>query len=159
MIICVECQEIVVDFVGYQLGDMVILYFDDSLLVEFWIYEFMLVGEELFIILIKIDYLILDLSLFVKQVVMFGMDEMVMIDGKKFQMDWIDYMMLMGKCQFWDIININDMNGGMIYFFYMYGCVFEIVFCNGQEFYLFEYGFNDIVVVNLGEYVIIKVYF
>ena len=90
---------------------------------------------------------------------MSGMDETVMIDGKKFQMDRIDYMMPMGKCQLWDITNTNDMNGGMIHPFHMHGCAFEIVSRNGQEPYPFEHGLNDTIAVNPGEHVIIKVYF
>lgn len=115
MTTCAERQEIVVDFAGYQPGDTVTLYSDDSPLVEFRIHEFTPAGEELPTTLTKIDYPTPDPSLPVKQVVMSGMDETVMIDGKKFQMDRIDYTMPMGKCQLWDITNTNDMNGGMIH--------------------------------------------
>ena len=159
MTTCAERQEIVVDFAGYQPGDTVTLYSDDSPLVEFRIHEFTPITEELPTTLTKIDYPAPDPSLPVKQVVMSGMDETVMIDGKKFQMDRIDYTMPMGKCQLWDITNTNDMNGGMIHPFHMHGCAFEIVSRNGQEPYPFEHGLNDTIAVNPGEHVIIKVYF
>ena len=159
MITCAERQEIIVDFGNYHPGDVVTLYSDETPLVEFRIHQFKSDQRQLPAKLTTIDYPDVDPTMPVKKVVMSGMDESVMIDGKKFQMDRIDYTMPMGKCQLWDVSNANQMHGGMIHPFHMHGCAFQIVSRNGHEPYPFEHGLNDTVAVNPGEHVLIKVYF
>lgn len=160
MLTCAERQEIIVDFGRYHADDTVTLYSDDVALMTFRIHEFkpdnQVIPENL-IAAIPDPEPAPDLP--IKKVVMSGMDEAVMIDGKKFVMNRIDYKMPMNKCQIWDITNTNDEMGGMIHPFHMHGTGFKVISRNGQAPYPNELGLKDTVSVNPGEHVQIKVWF
>lgn len=156
---CAERHEIIVDFGKYHDGDEVILYSDDTPLIHFRIHQFVPDNVELPTHLVDIPDPAVDPDLPIKHVVMSGMDEGVMIDNTKFAMQRIDYEMPMGKCQLWDITNTNDMKVGMIHPYHMHGTSFKVVSRNGHDPYPNEHGLKDVVSVNPGEHVVIKVWF
>ncbi|KRL85634.1 cell division protein [Lacticaseibacillus pantheris DSM 15945 = JCM 12539 = NBRC 106106] len=159
MITCAERQEIVVDFGQYQPGDEVTLYSDDVPIVTFRIRDFApdttTIPEHLF----DVPEYKVDPELPVKNVVLSGMDEEVMIDGKKFDMQRIDYEMPMGQAQIWDITSTNTMVGGMIHPYHMHGTAFQVISRNGHAPYPNETGLKDTVSINPHEHVRIKVLF
>lgn len=159
MTTCAERHEIIVDFAHYQPGDEVILYSDNTPIVHFRIHEFVADDTRLPAHLVDIPDPEVDQSLPVKHVVMSGMDEQVLIDNKKFDMQRIDYKMPLGKCQLWDITNTNDMDGGMIHPYHMHGTSFRIISRNGHAPYPNEHGLKDVVSVNPGEHVVLKVWY
>lgn len=159
MTTCAERHEIIVDFGNYKPGDEVILYSDDTPLVHFRIHEFAPDNTTLPDHLVDIPDYEPDPDMPLHKVVMSGMDEWVMIDGKKFNMQRIDYKMPINKTQLWDISNTNDMDGGMIHPFHMHGLAFTIVSRNGKAPYPNEHGLKDVIAVNPDEHVVIKVRF
>lgn len=140
MITCAERQEIVVDFGQYHPGDRVTLYSDDVPIVQFRIRDFAPDHSTIPAHLFDVPEYHVDPDLPVKNVVLSGMDEEVMIDGKKFDMQRIDYEMPMGKCQIWDITSTNDMVGGMIHPYHMHGTAFQVISRNGHAPYPNETG-------------------
>lgn len=100
-----------------------------------------------------------DPKLPIRKVVMSGMDEKVMIDGKKFQMGRIDATQPVGQAEYWDVVNSNDPNAGMVHPFHMHGTEFLVISRNGKAPYPNETGFKDTVGVNPGETVRILVRF
>lgn len=159
MTTCAERHEIIVDFGDYQPGDEVILYSDDVALVRFKIHQFNSDHTTLPDHLVDIPDPAVDPELPVKHVVMAGMDEGVLIDNQKFSMQRIDYTMPMGKCQLWDVTNTNMKDSGMIHPFHMHGTSFKVVSRDGHAPYPNELGLKDVVSVNPGEHVVIKVWF
>ncbi|WP_261806538.1 multicopper oxidase family protein [Lapidilactobacillus luobeiensis] len=159
MITCAERQEFVVDFGQYQPGDEVTLYSDETPLLTFRIQDFQPDSRPLPEHLLDLAVPDADPEMPIKKVVLSGMDEAVMIDGTKFVMDRIDYRMPWHKCQIWDIENTNDEMGGMIHPFHMHGTGFKVISRNGHAPYPNETGLKDVVSLNPGEHVQIKVWF
>ncbi|MFD1464586.1 multicopper oxidase family protein [Lapidilactobacillus mulanensis] len=159
MLTCAERAEIVVDFGQYHKGDVVTLYSDDVPIVNFRIGNFAPDDSVIPEHLAAIPNPEPTPDLPVKKVVMSGMDEEVMIDGKKFNMQRIDARQNVGDVAIWEITNTNNMDGGMVHPFHMHGCQFLVLSRNGHEPYPNEHGFKDTVGVNPGEIVRIKVWF
>ena len=90
---------------------------------------------------------------------MSGMDDQVRLDGKLFDMQRIDRKQKIGDTVLWDVVNTNDMDGGMIHPFHMHGCQFLVLSRNGKEPYPNEHGWKDTVGVNAGETVRVAVQF
>lgn len=88
-----------------------------------------------------------------------GMDDEVVLDGKKFDMSCIDVWQKVGDVVIWEICNINSIENGMVYLFYVYGIQFRVLVWNDGLVYFNEYGLKDMVGVNFGEMVWIKVKF
>lgn len=158
MITCAERQEIVVDFGQYKPGDVVTLYSDDTPLVHFRIHEFAPDHTTIPTTLYNTPDPKVDADLPVHHVTLDGMDESVAMNGKKFQMQRIDYQMEIGQVQLWDILNTND-KPGMIHPYHMHGCHFTVVSRNGHQPNPNELGLKDTIVVNPQEHVVIKVWF
>lgn len=158
MITCAERQEIIVDFKGYQPGDVVTLYSDDTPLVRFRIHEFKEDDAQLPETLFTTPNPTPTAGLPVHKVTLDGCDEYVAMNGKKFKMDRIDYEMDEGAVQIWDIENTNH-KPGMIHPYHMHGCAFTVLSRDGHAPEVNELGLKDTVVVNPGEHVRIKVWF
>jgi blue copper oxidase len=94
-----------------------------------------------------------------KEIELFGMMEMVTINGKKFDMDRIDFRQEQGVTEVWEVYNQPDMMGGMIHPFHIHGTQFKIISRDGKEPAPNEQGFKDSVRVEPGEKVKLLVTF
>ena len=159
MLTCAERAEIIVDFKDYKEGDEVTLYSDDVPLVKFKIQAYAPDNSVLPDKLLDVPAEQADPEVPVRKMLMSGMDEEVMLDGKKFNMQRIDGTQPVGKAQVWEITNSNDMEGGMVHPFHVHGTEFLILSRNGHEPYANEHGYKDTVGVNPGETVRILVRF
>ncbi len=159
MLTCAERAEIIVDFRHYQPGAVVTLYSDDTPLVKFKIHAFTPDNTELPAHLVDIADPSVDPKAPVHKVVMSGMDESVELNGKKFGMQRIDDRQELGKTEYWDITNTNDMEGGMVHPYHTHGGQFTVVSRNGHAPYPNEHGYKDTIGVNPGETVRIKMTF
>lgn len=159
MLTCAERAEIIVDFGAYKPGDEVTLYSDDVPLVRFRIHQFTKDETQLPDHLVDIPDPEVTPDTKVHQVVMAGMDEMVEINGKKFDMQRIDDKQKIGNVEYWDISNTNDKTSGMIHPYHMHATQFKIASRNGHAPYPNEHGLKDTVGVNPGETVRLKVWF
>ena len=56
-----------------------------------------------------------------KKIELFGMMDMVTINGKKFDPERIDFTQQQGVTEVWEIYNKPDMMGGMIHPFHIHG--------------------------------------
>src|SRR5690625_1507322 len=68
-----------------------------------------------------------------KEIVLFGMMHHVTINGKKFDMNRIDFTQKVGETEVWEIYNKPDMMGGMIHPFHLHGTQFKVISINGEE--------------------------
>ncbi|WP_421016743.1 multicopper oxidase family protein [Furfurilactobacillus rossiae] len=159
MLTCAERAEVIVDFGDHKPGDRVQLMSDDVPLMTFEIGDFEPDNTQL------PDHLV-DLAdweptpgLPVEKTVMSGMDDEVRLDGKLFDMQRIDRKQKLGDVVDWDVTNTNDMGSGMIHPFHMHGCHFLVLSRNGKAPYPNEHGYKDVVGVNAGETVRIRVMF
>ncbi|APT18323.1 multicopper oxidase [Amylolactobacillus amylotrophicus DSM 20534] len=159
MLTCAERAEIIVDFKDYKEGDVVTLFSDDVPIVRFRIHDFTPDNTVVPDKLIDLPKEEADPDLPVRAILMSGMDEEVMLNGKKFNMQRIDATQPVGKAQYWDITNSNDMVGGMVHPFHVHGTEFLVISRNGHEPYANEHGYKDTVGVNPGETVRILVRF
>ncbi len=159
MLTCGERAEVIVDFKDYHEGDTVTLYSDTTPLVKFKIHSFVPDDSHLPTELFTVKAPEVDEAIPIRRVVMSGMDEQVMIDNKKFAMQRIDATQPVGKAQYWDVVNSNDVDAGMVHPFHMHGTEFLVVSRNGQKPYPNELGFKDTLGVNPGETVRILVRF
>lgn len=159
MLTCAERAEIIVDFKGHKPGDVVTLYCDDVPVMHFRIHEFAADNTELPDHLVDIPDPEVTAGAPVHKVVMSGMDEEVMMNGKKFDMQRIDDRQQVGHVEYWDISNTNDMSNGMVHPYHMHGTQFRVVSRNGHAPYPNENGLKDTVGVNPGETVRLKVWF
>ncbi len=159
MLTCAERVEIIVDFGQYHPGDEVILYSDDVPLIHFRIHQFAKATVTLPDHLADIPDPAVTPNSPVHQVVLSGMDEMVALNGKKFDMQRIDDRQRLGTVEYWDVSNTNDKVGGMIHPYHMHATQFRIVSRNGHAPYPNELGLKDTVAVNPGETVRLKVWF
>lgn len=159
MMTCAERTELIVDFTGKKPGDVVTLYSDDVPLVEFRIQAFQPDATPLPAKLLDITAPTVDPATPIRKIVMSGMDESVMLDGKKFNMQRIDAEQPVGQAQYWDVTNTNDMTGGMVHPFHVHGTEFLVISRNGHAPYPNEHGYKDTVGVNPGETVRLLVRF
>ncbi|WP_179393783.1 multicopper oxidase family protein [Lacticaseibacillus absianus] len=159
MLTCAERAEVVLDFAGYHDGDEVRLYSDDVPIVTFRIHAFAAATTPLPAHLLTIHAPQVAATTPIRQIVMSGMDEEVMLDGKKFNMQRIDATQPVGLAQYWDVTNTNTMHGGMVHPFHVHGTQFLVVSRNGHAPYPNEHGYKDTVGVNPGETVRLLVRF
>lgn len=94
-----------------------------------------------------------------KNIELFGMMDMVTINGKKFDADRIDLRQEQGVTEVWEVYNKKDMMGGMIHPFHIHGTQFKVISRDGKEVGLNEQGLKDSILVNPGEKVKILVTF
>lgn len=94
-----------------------------------------------------------------KNIELFGMMDMVTINGKKFDADRIDLRQEQGVTEVWEIYNKKDMMGGMIHPFHIHGTQFKVISRDGKEVDPSEQGLKDSVLVNPGEKVKLLVTF
>ncbi|MFD1927119.1 multicopper oxidase family protein [Sporosarcina siberiensis] len=94
-----------------------------------------------------------------KEIELFGMMEMVTINGKKFDPERIDFTQEQGVTEVWEIYNKKDMMGGMIHPFHIHGTQFKIISRDGEEPAENEQGWKDSIAVHPGERVKIAIQF
>ncbi|TAA73068.1 multicopper oxidase family protein [Planococcus salinarum] len=94
-----------------------------------------------------------------KEIELFGMADMVTINGRKFDMDRIDMRQEQGVTEVWEIYNRSDMMGGMSHPFHIHGTQFKIISRDGKEPEPNEQGLKDSVLVEPGERVKLLVTF
>ena len=94
-----------------------------------------------------------------KDIELFGMGEMVTINGKKFDMDRIDFTQEVGVTEVWEIYNKPDMMGGMNHPFHIHGTQFKIISVDGKEPSENERGWKDSISVKPDERIKIAVKF
>ncbi len=94
-----------------------------------------------------------------KNIELFGMMDMVTINGKKFDADRIDLRQEQGVTEVWEVYNKKDMMGGMIHPFHVHGTQFKVISRDGKEVTPREQGLKDSVLVNPGEKVKLLVTF
>ncbi|CAJ2231611.1 multicopper oxidase family protein [Companilactobacillus paralimentarius] len=159
MLTCAERAEVILDFGDKKPGDVVTLMSDDMPIMKFKIGQYVPDDVKLPEHLTTIDAPEVTPGLPVTRTVMSGMDDQVRLDGKLFDMQRIDRRQKIGDTVLWDVVNTNDMDGGMIHPFHMHGCQFLVISRNGKEPYPNEHGWKDTVGVNAGETVRIAVQF
>jgi len=94
-----------------------------------------------------------------KKIELFGMMDMVTINGKKFDPERIDFTQEQGVTEVWEIYNKKDMMGGMIHPFHIHGTQFKIISRDGEEPAENEQGWKDSISVEPGERVKIAIQF
>ncbi len=80
------------------------------------------------------------------------------INGKKMDMDRIDFNVSLNTSEIWRIKNLDGMMN-MPHPFHVHGCSFEVLSRNGEAPYIFEKGLKDTVLINKGDIVDIRVIF
>lgn len=100
-----------------------------------------------------------DSSVADRRLTLFGMGNMVTIDGKQFDPDRIDINVQQGSTEVWEIYNREDMMGGMTHPFHVHGVQFRILERDGDPPPDNERGWKDTVAVAPGEKVKIKMTF
>lgn len=94
-----------------------------------------------------------------RRLTLFGMSNMVTIDGKRFDPDRIDINVRQGSTEVWEIYNREDMMGGMTHPFHVHGVQFRILDRDGKPPPDNERGWKDTVAVAPGEKVNIEMTF
>ncbi|QUW23352.1 multicopper oxidase domain-containing protein [Sporosarcina sp. Marseille-Q4063] len=94
-----------------------------------------------------------------KKVELFGMMDMVEINGKKFDPDRIDFTQQQGVTEVWEIYNKPDMMGGMIHPFHIHGAQFKIISRDGKAPPENERGWKDSFSIKPDERVKIAIQF
>ncbi|WP_435530768.1 multicopper oxidase family protein [Sporosarcina newyorkensis] len=94
-----------------------------------------------------------------KKVELFGMMDMVEINGKKFDPERIDFTQKQGVTEVWEIYNKPDMMGGMIHPFHIHGTQFKIISRNGEAPPENERGWKDSISIQPDETVKIAIQF
>lgn len=94
-----------------------------------------------------------------RRLTLFGMGNMVTIDGKQFDPDRIDVTVQQGSTEVWEIYNREDMMGGMTHPFHVHGVQFRILERDGKPPPDNERGSKDTVAVAPGEKVKIEITF
>ncbi|WP_210469040.1 multicopper oxidase family protein [Sporosarcina sp. 6E9] len=94
-----------------------------------------------------------------KKVELFGMMDMVTINGKKFDPERIDFTQQQGVTEVWEIYNKPDMMGGMIHPFHIHGTQFKIISRDGEEPPENERGWKDSFSIKPDETVTIAIQF
>lgn len=86
-----------------------------------------------------------------KEIVLFGMMHHVTINGKKFDMNRIDFTQKKGETEIWEIYNKPDMMGGMIHPFHIHGTQFKVISINGEEPPANLQGYKDTISLEPGD--------
>ncbi|MBO1002927.1 multicopper oxidase family protein [Pseudogracilibacillus auburnensis] len=86
-----------------------------------------------------------------KEIVLFGMGHHVTINGKKFDMNRIDFTQKKGETEVWEIYNKPDMMGGMIHPFHIHGTQFKVISINGEEPPENLQGYKDTIALDPGD--------
>ncbi|WP_342536071.1 multicopper oxidase domain-containing protein [Sporosarcina sp. FSL K6-3508] len=94
-----------------------------------------------------------------KTIELFGMMDMVTINGKKFDPKRIDFTQQQGVTEVWEIYNKPDMMGGMIHPFHIHGTQFKILSRDGAEPPENERGWKDSISIKPDERVKIAIQF
>ncbi|WP_203247689.1 multicopper oxidase family protein [Sporosarcina beigongshangi] len=94
-----------------------------------------------------------------KKIELFGMMDMVAINGKKFDPERIDFTQQQGVTEVWEIYNKPDMMGGMIHPFHIHGTQFKIISRDGEEPPENERGWKDTISIKPDERVKIAIQF
>ena len=94
-----------------------------------------------------------------RRFVLFGMGEMVSINGDVFDMNRVDERGVTNQDEVWEIYNRPDMMGGMVHSFHLHGTQFRILTRDGALPPLNERGWKDTVALESGERVRILVSF
>lgn len=94
-----------------------------------------------------------------KKVELFGMMDMVEINGKKFDPERIDLTQQQGVTEVWEIYNKPDMMGGMIHPFHIHGTQFKIISRDGKAPPENERGWKDSISIQPDETVKIAIQF
>ena len=96
-----------------------------------------------------------------RQIEMSGMGHMVTLNGRKFDLERIDFTVEQGKKEVWDIAvpNTSMMMGDMPHPFHIHGVQFRILSRNGSPPEAYESGWKDTFLVSPGEVVKIEIEF
>lgn len=94
-----------------------------------------------------------------KKIELFGMMDMVTINGKQFDPERIDFTQEKGVTEVWEIYNKPDMMGGMIHPFHIHGTQFKIISRDGNTSPENERGWKDSFSIAPGEKVKIAIRF
>ncbi|WP_217587093.1 multicopper oxidase family protein [Lentibacillus saliphilus] len=86
-----------------------------------------------------------------KRIELFGMGEHVTINGKKFDMNRIDFTQKKGETEIWEIYNKPDMMGGMIHPFHIHGTQFKVISVNGEAPPANLQGYKDTIALDPGD--------
>ncbi|MEG0470884.1 MAG: multicopper oxidase domain-containing protein [Solibacillus sp.] len=86
-----------------------------------------------------------------KKLELFGMDKMVTINNKQFDINRIDFTQKQGETEVWEIYNKPDMMGGMTHPFHIHGTQFKIISIDGKEPPVSEQGWKDTIAIDAGE--------
>src|SRR5690625_3549811 len=86
-----------------------------------------------------------------KEIVLFGMMQHVTINGKKFDMNRIDFTQKVGETEVWEIYNKPDMMGGMIHPFHIHGTQFKVISINGEDPPENLQGYKDTIALDPGD--------
>lgn len=94
-----------------------------------------------------------------KRLELFGMMDMVTINGKKFDMNRIDMTQKVGETEVWELTNKPDPMGGMIHPFHIHGTQFKVISVNGKDPDDNLKGWKDTVALEPGDRVKIAISF
>ncbi|MHC1787763.1 MAG: multicopper oxidase family protein [Christensenellales bacterium] len=94
-----------------------------------------------------------------RRFVLFGMGEMVSINGDVFDMNRVDERGMTNQDEVWEVYNRPDMMGGMVHSFHLHGTQFRILTRDGALPPLNEQGWKDTVALDAGERVRLLVRF
>ncbi|WP_251129516.1 MULTISPECIES: multicopper oxidase domain-containing protein [unclassified Exiguobacterium] len=94
-----------------------------------------------------------------RQLTLFGMGNMVSINGDTYDPDRIDIKVKQGDTEIWEIENKPDMMGGMTHPFHIHGVQFRIISRDGNPPADYEKGWKDTVAVAPDERVKIELTF
>lgn len=94
-----------------------------------------------------------------KKIELFGMMDMVTINGVKYDPNRIDFTQKQGVTEVWEIYNKPDMMGGMIHPFHVHGTQFKVISRNGEAPSESEQGWKDSISIDPDETVKIAIQF
>ena len=156
-----ERAEIIVDFSGYDSSsDVALISEDETILLPFAINNQLIdsdnIPESLNDFAVTDEERNLPVS---KKLELFGMGNMVTINGKQFDMERIDFTQKQGVTEIWEIYNKPDMMGGMTHLFHIHGTQFKIISIDGIEPPENEQGWKDTVAIQPGEKIKLAVKF
>ncbi|GKV67455.1 multicopper oxidase mco [Sporosarcina sp. NCCP-2331] len=156
-----ERAEIIIDFSKLHTeSDFALVNEDESVLLPF---EFSKQNETISEIPDKMNQFVLTEEEKVlpvtKRIELFGMMDMVTINGRKFDPNRIDFTQQQGVTEVWEIYNKPDMMGEMIHPFHIHGTQFKILSRNGEAPPENERGWKDSISVNPDETVKIAIQF
>lgn len=95
----------------------------------------------------------------VRTISMEGIGHMVTLNGRKFDMDYIDFSVKQGSTEIWEVTNNVDMMPGMIHPFHVHGVQFRVLDRDGNPPPANEEGWKDTILVKPGETVRIEISF